>query len=206
MKSTSIHSIAVTLSNAIAQELKFDNIKRAKICYGLEALLGAIIKCTFAPIIFLLFGVLKQSLIAMLTFAILRYASGGTHLKTFIGCLFASIAIFVSIGLLAKILLINDYLYYVLNIFSFIIIALRSPIDPPEKPIKTKQKRYVMKFLSIVILLLLIYISSKTNEIDVKNSIIVAMYIQVLSLTGWDTMIFEYIDKFKLKAKEVFLK
>lgn len=205
MNLISVHSTAVTLSNAIAREFNYDNVKRAKISYGLEIIIGAIIKLVICPIIFLMFGVLKQSLIAMFTIAILRYASGGKHLKTFIGCFMVSITLIVSIGILAKVLVINDYLYYILNIFSFLIIVLRSPVDPPEKPIKTKQKRNVMKFLSILILLLLIYISSKTVENDVKNSIILAVYLQVLTLTGWEKTIYKYIDQIKLKlqAKEV---
>lgn len=203
MNLTSVHSIAVTLSNVIARELNFDNVKRAKISYGLEAVIGAIIKSVFFPVVFFGFGVLKQSLIAMFTIAILRYASGGMHCKTFIGCLIVSASVLVSIGTIANVLVINDYLYYVLNIVSFLIIALRSPVDPPEKPIKTKQKRYVMKLISIIMFLLLIYISSKIIENDVKNSIILAIYIQALTLTGWDKTIYKYIDQLKLKAKEV---
>ena len=203
MKLISVHSIAVNLSDEIARELSLNNLKRAKISYGLEAIIGAIIKIVIYPVIFFLFGVLKQSLFAMLTFAILRYASGGMHCKTFIGCFIVSTALLVSIGMFAKIIVINDYLYYILNIVCFIIIVLKSPVDPPEKPIKTKQKRYVMKFLSILILLSLIYISSNIVENDVKNSIILALYLQVLTLTGWNKTINKYIDQLKIKTKEV---
>ncbi len=206
MNLISIHSIAVNLSNVIAKELNFDDIKRAKISYGLEAIIGAIIKIIIFPVVFFLFGVLKQSLIALFTMGILRYASGGSHFKTFIKCLFVSSAILVSIGMLTKVLVINDYLYYVLNFVCFIIVLFKSPVDPPEKPIKTKQKRYVMKFLSVLILLLLIYISSKTIKNDIKNSIVLAMYFQVLTLTGWDKTMYIYINQFKLKTKEVNLK
>lgn len=202
MNLPSVHSIAVALSNVITRELNFDNVKRAKISYGLETIIGAIIKSVGFPVIFFLFGVLKQSLIALFTVAILRYVSGGMHLKTFIGCFMVSTAVLVSIGMLSKVLVINDYLYYILNIVSLVIIILRSPVDPPEKPIKTKQKRYVMKLISIFILLLLIYIS-RTIENDVKNSILLAIYIQALTLTGWDKTIYKYIDQLKLKAKEV---
>lgn len=200
---TSIHSIAMTLSNAITRELKFDNVKRAKISYGLEAIIGLIIKTVFFTFVPFLFGVLKQSLIAMFTIAFLRYASGGMHCKTFIRCLIVSAAVYVSIGILARVLIINDYLYYVLNIASFLIIVIRAPIDPPEKPIKTKQKRYVMKLISIFILLLLIYISNNALTNDVKNSILLGIYYQVLTLTSLDKTIYKYIDQLKLTTKEV---
>ncbi len=199
----SIHSIAITLSNVIARELNFDNVKRAKISYGLEAIIGAIIKFFVFIIVFWGFGVLKQSLIAMFTTAFMRYASGGSHCKTYIKCLVVSIAVYVSIGILARVLIINDYSYYILNIVSFFIIVFKAPVDPPEKPIKTKLKRYAMKLISIMILLLYIYISSKITENDIKNSIILAMYFQVLTLTGWDKIIIKYIDRLNLKAKEV---
>ncbi len=203
MNLISVHSIALTLSNTIAKELDLDNMKRAKISYGLEALIGAIIKSVTFLVVFLGFGVLKQSLIALSSYAILRNTSGGTHCKTFSGCLILSAAIFVSIGKLSKVLAINDYLFYTLNFVSLLIIVLRSPIDPPEKPIKTKQKRCIMKTLSIIVLLLLIYASSKTTENNIKNSIILAVYFQVLTLTNWDKKIYKYIDQFKLKTKEV---
>ncbi len=200
MKLVSVHSMAVNLSNVIARELNYDNIKRAKISYGLEAAIGVIIKIVISPVIFFLLGVLKQSLIAMFSIAILRYASGGMHCKTFIGCFIVSTAAFVSIGMLAKVLVVNDYLYYILNIVCFVIVVLKSPIDPPEKPIKTKQKRYIMKYISIMIFLLLIYISSITIENDVKISIILAMYLQVLTLTNWDKTIYRCIRQIKLKG------
>lgn len=203
MHLTSVHSMAMTLGNVIAREFNYDNVKRAKISYGLEAIIGLIIKSVVFTVVPFWFGVLKQSLIAMFTIAFIRYASGGMHCKTFIGCLIVSTAVYVSIGMLAKVLIINDYLYYILNIASFLIIVLRAPVDPPEKPIKTKQKRYVMKLISILILLLLIYVSRITIENDVKNSIILGMYFQVLSLTGFDKMTYKYIDQLKLKAKEV---
>lgn len=203
MHLTSVHSMAMTLGNVIARELNYDNVKRAKISYGLEAIIGLIIKSVVFTVVPFWFGVLKQSLIAMFTIAFIRYASGGMHCKTFIGCLIVSTAVYISIGMLAKVLIINDYLYYILNIASFLIIVLRAPVDPPEKPIKTKQKRYVMKLISILILLLLIYVSRITIENDVKNSIILGMCFQVLSLTGFDKMTYKYIDQLKLKAKEV---
>ncbi|OPY56086.1 MAG: putative AgrB-like protein [Pelotomaculum sp. PtaU1.Bin035] len=199
----SIHSIAMSLSNVIAQELNFDNVKRAKISYGLEVIIGAIIKFIVFIIVFLGFGVLKQSLIAMFTTVFMRYVSGGSHCKTFIGCLIFSNVIYISIGILAKVIIINNYLFYILNIISFLIVLLKSPVDPPEKPIKTDQKRYVMKFISILILLLYIYISSLTTENDVKNSVALAMYFQVLTLTSWEKTFYKYINQLNLKAKEV---
>ncbi|OPX87423.1 accessory gene regulator B family protein [Pelotomaculum sp. PtaB.Bin117] len=203
MNLISIHSIAIDLSNVIARELKYDNFKKAKISYGLEVVIGAIIKLIVFTTIPFWFGVLKQSLIAMLTIAFMRYASGGIHLKTFNKCLIVSTAVFVSIGMLAKVLVISDYLYYILNVASFLIVVLRAPVDPPEKPIKTKQQRYVRKIISVIVLLLLIYISSNTIENDIKNSIILAIYIQVLTLTGWEKTIYKYITQLKLNAKEV---
>lgn len=198
----SIHSIAITLSNAIARELNYNDVKRAKISYGLEAVIGLIIKAFIFIVVPFLFGVLIQSVIAMFTIAFLRYASGGIHCKTFIGCLIVSTTVYVSIGMLARVVIINDYLYYILNIVSFLIVLLRAPVDSPEKPIKTKQKRYVMKLISIfILLLLLIYISSNAMANDIKNSIILGIYIQILTLIDWD--IFRYINHFKLKIKEV---
>lgn len=199
----SVHSMAITLSDVIAREFNYDNVKRAKISYGLEAIIGLIVKSVIFPVMFFLFGVLKQSLIAMFTIAFLRYASGGMHCKTFIKCLIVSTTVFVSIGILAKVLVINDYLFYILNIVSFLIIVLRAPVDPPEKPIKTKQKRHVMKLLSILILLSFIYISSNTVANDVKNSILLGIYFQILTLTSLDKTIYKYFDHLKLKVKEV---
>lgn len=43
----SIHSIAMTLSNKIAQELEYDPIKKARISFGLEAIIGLMVKSVF---------------------------------------------------------------------------------------------------------------------------------------------------------------
>ncbi len=203
MNFVSVHSIAMTLSNTIAHESNFDNLKRAKLCYGLEVLIGAIIKYSIFAIAFWEFGLLKQSSIAMFTIAILRVISGGIHCKTLIKCIIVSTVVFISIGMLAKILVINEYLYFILNIVSLIIVGIKSPVDPPEKPIKTKQKRYVVKLLSILILLLIIYVSSRVTDNDVKNAILLAMYFQVLTLSGLDKISHKFIKQLKPKVKGV---
>lgn len=203
MHLTSVHSIAMTLGNVISRELNYDNLKRAKINYGLEVLLGLIIKSVIFIIVPFFLGVLKQSLIIMFTIAILRYASGGMHCKTFIKCLIVSTTIYISLGMLAKIVTINDNLFYVLNIVSFLIVLLKSPVDPPEKIIKTNKKRHAMKLISTLIVLLYIYISNATTENDVKNSVAFAMYFQIFTLINWDKIFYKFINQFNLKAKEV---
>lgn len=139
----------------------------------------------------------------MFTIAFLRYASGGMHCKTFIKCLIVSTVVYISIGLTAKIIFINDYLYYILNIACFLILIFRAPVAPPEKPIKTKQKKYIMKLISILILLILLYISNQVPTNDIRNSILLGIYFQTLTLTNLDKIIYNFMEKVKLKEQEV---
>ena len=191
------------MSKTIIRELNIqDNIKKAKINYGIECLLGFMFKVILLVIIFSIFDVLKLALISMFVSSILRYSSGGVHCNTYLKCLILS-GIFICLTIIISVNVILPHTTYLL--FSLILVSIntyKSPVDPPQKPIKTTKKRYLCKIISTVLLILILLIPIWFNfNNDIINAIIFSCFFQILSLTYFGRLIVNYINNYDILSK-----
>lgn len=180
----------------IIKDLEIDKLKEIKIGYSIECFLYEIIKLIIFIIVFILFGTLKLSLIALLENNILRYSSGGFHCNNFIKCLILSSLIFTTIGYLCTIINIENNYYIFISILLIIITIYKSPVPPPEKPINNKNKIMRLKCISTIILILILiipYLFSVDNNI--KSAIILSASFQVFSLTLFGKLLFQSWNK-----------
>jgi accessory gene regulator B len=184
------------LNRIIIQELDIqDNIKKAKINYGIECLIGFIFKIILFIIMFSIFNVLELALISVLISSILRYSSGGVHCNTYLKCIILS-GIFICFTIIISINIILPYEIYIL--FSLLLIGIniyKSPIDPPQKPIKTNRKRFLCKIISTFLLILILIIPILFNfNNNITNIIIFSCFFQILSLTYYGVLIVNFIN------------
>lgn len=190
------------MTKIVTKELNADNKRKVKICFGIESILSFIIKTILSILVFILFGVLDLALISMITSSILRYSSGGTHCNTFLKCLIFSSILFSVIALLSRILIISNETYVIISIFLSITLLYKSPVHTKEKPLKNQNKKYKIKLISFVILL--IYLISplifNIND-EIKNVLLLSSAFQVFSLTYLGMLFFTYINKFELLSK-----
>jgi len=179
-----IRLITLKLNKFIIDGFNYNKKECAMISYGLEAIVGLIIKLIIYLSISYLFGVLKESITAMISIAILRYASGGFHCKTYLKCLITSGVIYISIGLFSSSFYLDRWFYLISSIIFIIIVLIKAPVDPPEKPIKTKKYRNITKIISLLILFIeLIIIDVSSIPYYIRNSIYLGVAFQVFSLT-----------------------
>lgn len=127
-------------------EEKFEEIE-----YGIEALYITFTKTFFVAIISILLGVIKEVLLILVFYNILRTTAFGMHAKTSLQCYIISSILFIGAGLCAKYLDINIYIKIIISIICFIHIIIFAPADTFKRPLINAKKRKKYKFFSTLI-------------------------------------------------------
>lgn len=157
-------SLTSKLANKISTELNYDSEKSAVISYGIFAVLQILASLALVTLFGLLFGIVLEALIVSFSISILRQYSGGVHATRPSICLI--------IGTIATIVLaaLSHYLTFVIGstiiiLANLVSIALTyyfvikyAPVDSPEKPIKSSEKRKRMKKISLIVLSVYLFI------------------------------------------------
>ena len=141
--------------NSIMEQIKkynnFDDIKLQEIKYGLETVYLTIVKTIIFIILAILLKTIKELLLFMLFYGIIRLTGFGVHAKKSIHCWISSILIFLIIPILIKYITINNYILYIISLISITILAIYAPADTPKRPLINKKKRIIYKVLTILI-------------------------------------------------------
>ena len=138
--------------------------------YGFQIIIGGINKFILLIISGLLLNILPQLLLTTLSFVPLRLFSGGLHLNNYTKCLYFSLLTFIVFGLLAKYIILNQFITMLIFIFVFILILIYAPVEHPNRPLKEKEK-IRFKIIALLVLTVLYLTTSLTNNIIITNSI-----------------------------------
>lgn len=111
-----IDNICLFLTNRIQKEMPdIDKDRAEAINYGLHLLIGEIPKTFIILGLAYLLGVFKLTLITVLVLLPYRACSGGFHLKTHIGCIVSTTALYCGIAKISCIIIFsNKILKYII--------------------------------------------------------------------------------------------
>lgn len=193
-----MEALAKRLANSISVTLDYDEEKQAVITYGLFAIIQVFVTFILVLSVGLLFRVPVEALIICFSASILRKYSGGAHLNSAESCTVFSVITCSVFALLSRYVLLNYYnplLSYgaIIIIYSiaFYIIYKFAPVDSPQKPIRTEQKKERMKYgsyitLSVFLIISLLLLYSNSKDINLKSygiSLLFGVSWQVFTLT-----------------------
>ena len=194
--------------NSIMEQIKkynnFDDIKLQEIKYGLETIYLTIVKTIIFILLAILLKTIKELLLFMLFYGIIRLTGFGVHAKKSLHCWISSILIFVIIPILIKYVTLNNYVIYLISIVSIIILAIYAPADTPKRPLINKKKRIIYKVLTILISLgYLITIVLIKNKIII-NTLLYSLLLECFLVTPFIYKIFgvSYKNYKNYKRKE----
>jgi accessory gene regulator B len=151
---TSLSGIASGIATYIGNELEFDTEHRDNVRYGLEIVLGTLIKVIVILTVASVFGLTAFVCALFATSITMRLLSGGAHFRTYWRCLNFSVVTSISIVLAAQVLAPHlNRLALILAVFlfagySYYVIDRFAPADNPAKPIKGIKKQLRYKRLS----------------------------------------------------------
>ena len=194
--------------NSIMEQIKkynnFDDIKLQEIKYGLETVYLTIVKTIIFIILAILLKTIKELLLFMLFYGIIRLTGFGVHAKKSLHCWISSILIFVIIPILIKYVTLNNYVIYLISIISIIILAIYAPADTPKRPLINKKKRIIYKVLTTLISLgYLITITLIKNKIII-NTLLYSLLLECFLVTPFMYKLFgvSYKNYKNYKRKE----
>lgn len=201
MKKKIINSIM----NQIKKYNDFDDIKLQEIKYGLETVYLTIVKTIIFIIIAILLSTIKELLLFMLLYGILRLTGFGVHAQKSIHCWISSIIIFILIPILIKYVPTNLYILYIISIISIILLTIYAPADTPKRPLVNKKKRIIYKVLtvliSIIYFILIIFIK---DNLSLTNTLFYSLLLESFLVTPFTYKIFgvSYKNYKNYKRKE----
>jgi accessory gene regulator B len=179
-----MYKIAEFLGAKIAAALKYDEEQKAVITYGLLAIIQFIIVMVLIISISSFFGTVVASLILSFSVSILRVNAGGAHLSSITVCSIIGVIISVFMPTVFNLLGVQyitaPILYVICNIILVLVlwvIAVKAPVDTPNKPIVSdaKKKRLRRKSINVVLFYFLVgnylYISDGMCTFSVYYSV-----------------------------------
>ncbi|SHJ31183.1 accessory gene regulator B [Geosporobacter subterraneus DSM 17957] len=138
---------------------KLSDLEIKKIKFGLECFFGEVTKLIIYLVIFSTLSLTKHFLIATLFFCIPRMPAGGFHEDTYWRCFFTSLMIFSAIAIGGSRFFLNWPIRFALILITLILIWIYAPVDHPNKPIISLERRKRLKYFSLAATAVLVGIS-----------------------------------------------
>ena len=142
----------------------YNNEQIERIQYGLESIYLSITKLIVILLMSVLLKSLKETIIVLLLFNLLRTTGFGIHASKSWMCWISSVPTFIGVPLLCKYINIPTYILICIASISLLIFILFAPADTKKRPLIRKKKRVVYKVLTIIIgftyLMLIIFIDN----------------------------------------------
>lgn len=153
----SVHNLAVWLATGLARELGSDRVQQQRMAFGLELVLGEVIKWIILLSLAALLGLLREVVIITVAAGVLRLASGGEHCSEFYRCMVGSTIWFLLLAwgaaALNSLLTGPQLIGTVVAAFAAaaFLLARYAPGDTANKPITSAEEQRKFKRLSLLL-------------------------------------------------------
>ncbi len=134
-----------------------NDTERELYIYGLFILSSQILYFILTIIFGILLGIFLESVIFYIVFQFIRTSAGGIHASSELKCeVVTTLSLFSCLGIVKLCDLYNlKIVIIILTIVAAVLIFLLCPLDTPEKPLTTKEKKYFRKKSWIILLIIL---------------------------------------------------
>ena len=164
--------------NFIKENKDFDESKLEEIEYGLEAIYITLEKTVVIFTVAFILGIIKELLILLLFYNLIRMVSFGLHATKSSICLISSLLMFIGGAFLIKYLTLPFVLKYIIGTISFLLILKNAPADTYKRPIVNPKRRMVYKIISSIIALVYVILCLCTKDNLISNAILLSLVMQ----------------------------
>lgn len=175
----------------IKSHKNFDNEKLSQIEYGLTAIYLTISKLIIIVTISIIVGILKEMLIFLVIYNMLRMPSFGIHATKSSICLIFSIIAFIGLPILCIKIIIPLSVKIVLGIIGVMFMLKNSPADTHKKPIVNPKRRLAYKLISTFISIIFVIISLIIKNNYISNCFIINLILQNITISPITYRIFK---------------
>lgn len=164
--------------NYISKTNNYSEEKLKEIEYGLTSIYLTISKFIVISIVAIYLNIFKEMLLFTLLFNILRMPAFGLHATKSWICLVSSLIIFIVIPYLCINLDINIYIKAIICSVGIILMFKNAPADTYKRPIVSKKRRKVYKFLSTILTIIFSFISISISNQFISNSLMFSIILE----------------------------
>lgn len=200
----SLYSASSKIAKYVAEESELSSDQVDSVRYGLEIILGTMIKAAVLLTLACLLGTLPQVIIALVCGSLLRLVSGGAHCTSYLRCLSFGLVIYLSAGMIAlnlEKLLVPGQLVMILwpcFLGMALCACLWAPAEVPYKTIHYKERIF---FKSLTLVFLTVFLSAAFLAVGhIRLSLIIAgllaLLAQTFSFTPPGYLVIDKIDYF----------
>ena len=169
--------------NFIKRYNNLDDEKLSIIKYGLESIYILITKLVIILLVAFLLGLLKQTIIFLLFYNLVRLPSFGLHATKSWICLISSLLIFIILPYICTILIIPTNYKLIMGIIGLFFMFKNAPADTYKRPIINEKRRLVYKILSCIITVVMTCISLFIKDQFLASSILISIILQCFMIS-----------------------
>lgn len=174
--------ITIKIMSFFNNKLDLNKSSLEKLSLGALVILINIFKIALVLIVSLPLGILKETIVLVLLFGILRFFSLGIHAKSSIGCTIMTLFIYIFSSYFSHNYPLSISIAILLSLISLIIIFIYSPADTYNRPLTDSKKRKKLKIQSLILSILYLLLSIIVNNITFYNLIMYCLLFQSISV------------------------
>ena len=164
--------------NIIKNNNNYDEEQLAIIRYGLEGLYLTITKLIIILLLAFILNLLKEVIIFLILYNIIRMPSFGLHATKSWICLLSSTIIFIGFPIICRYLYLTNYFKVILGLILVLFIYKNAPADTHKRPIVNQKRRIFYKYCSTFIAIIFIFCSILINDNFISNCFIFSLFVQ----------------------------
>ena len=164
---------------------------KEKLAYGLEGLYMTITKLVIIFLIAFLLGFIKEFIITLIFFNIIRFPGFGFHASKSIVCLISSTLLILGLPYLFTNIEVSLTIKIILCIVSIITFIICAPADTQKRPLTNKKKRIIRKIAASSLAVIYSVLIIVFNGYEISNLLMAALLIETILISPIMYLIFK---------------
>lgn len=179
------------IMKSIKEKENFTETKLSEIKYGLETLYITITKTIVILTISYFLKTLKELLLILLFYGLLRLTGFGLHTKKSWHCWISSLIIFLLLPYLVKIMSVGIIARIIISTLCIIYVGIYAPADTEKRPLIRSKKRITYKVICIITAIIITIYQFLTINTLIQNSIIISLILECIMISPLTYKIFK---------------
>lgn len=184
------HTINFIAKNAGNQK-NLTEEEKEKLEYGLEGIYMTITKLVVIFLIAFLLGFIKEFIITLILFNIIRFPGFGFHASKSIVCLISSTLLILGLPYLFTNIEVGLTIKIFLCIVSVITFLICAPADTWKRPLTNKRKRIIRKICACSLAIIYSVLIIVFNGNEISNLLMAALLIETILISPIMYLIFK---------------
>ena len=164
---------------------------KEKLAYGLEGLYMSITKLVIIFLIAFLLGFIKEFIITLIFFNIIRFPGFGFHASKSVVCLIASTLLILGLPYLFTNIEVSLTIKIILCIVSVITFIICAPADTWKRSLTNKKKRIIRKIAASSLAVIYSVLIIVFNGYEISNLLMAALLIETILISPIMYLIFK---------------